>query len=869
MPWLIRTYRLAALAVAAWLIFIAQRRVDDAVTPPLVSLVEARRLFPDAARLGPRDRVRDCQIVLDASGNALGTVLKTSPQTDDLIGYAGPSDLLIGLTPEGRVQRVELLWSKDTVAHVDDVRRTTDFWRQFDGWLPASESPPKIDAVSGSTLTSLAMAEAIERRLGRDVLSLRFPQAVTLQEAQALLPSAMRMVDNDPRTGWRRLIDAHDSTIGYVIRTSPQADNVIGYQGPTEALVAIAEDRQTVTGVRLRASYDTPEYVDRVREDDGYLRQLAGRALAEWADIDFREAGIEGVSGATQTSYAVAEGMRRRIAADRRAGSVSDRSLSLRDWGLLAVVLGALVVAFTPLKGIRWVRWAWQLVLIAGFGLWFGDLLSLALVAGWSRSGLPWQTAPVLVLLTAVALLVPWLTKRQVYCHHLCPHGAAQEWLGRFRSWHIRVPARVGRGLAVVPALLLSAAFLLAVTWTTFDLALLEPFDAWVLRGAAAIPLAIAVAGLVASLFVPMAYCRFGCPTGALLKFVRSHGSNERFSSRDWLALGLLTIGAGCVFLRPTSPMSAESPRHESRSQPALAGDAFGTTWSVKLRDAPTDLGTLRDDIATELERVESRFSHWRAESETSQFNSSSTTLELEHSAEFVALVEFAQRLSRATDGAFDITIGPLVNAWGYGPSGPREGEPSADEIARRLESTGFEKLHVDSVHRSLRKQHPELQIDLGALLQGYAVDRVAAILDAAGMTEYLIDVGGELRAQGAWTVAIEDPRNPARPLRTFVLRDAALATSGVYRRSMTGQPQTRHILSPKSGRPIDAHWHLCAVVRPTCLEADGWATALLASQTQAHVIANREGIATLFATNAGEASTSDPAVDVFSPPPH
>jgi len=839
------------------LIFIANHRaepVKPADSAPVVSLDDAKRIFPAAARLGEHD-ARNAQAVLSADGTPLGWVLTTSPETDDLIGYSGPSNLLVGIDSEGRVVRVELAWSKDTAVHVNAIDRDIFFWKQFVGWHAADSAPLHVDAVSGSTLTSLALAEAVQRRLGGEAMSLRFQSPITMQEVRKIFPAAAHLQDHDSRPGWQRVLNAEEQTLGFVIRTSPQADNVIGYQGPTEMLLAISGDEQTVTAVRLRASYDTPDYVDRIRSENDFLKQLAGRTIREWVDLDFHAAGIEGVSGATQTSFAIAEGIRRRMQAERRAGGVSHRSLQPRDWGLLSIILGGLVMNFSPLRGRRGVRWLWQAVLVAAFGLWFGDLLSISLLAGWPRGGVPWRTAPALIALAAVALLTPWATKRQVYCHHLCPHGAAQEWLGRFRRWHWHLPASLTRALSFVPAILLGVAFFIAVTGVPFDLSQLEPFDAWVLKGTALVSLAIAISGLVASLFMPMAYCRFGCPTGALLKFIRSHGSNERFSLRDGAALGLLVIGAACVFgpamqLEPKSSAPAEGP--------VLSGDAFGTTWSVKLRIGVRDHAALQSQIAAELERIESSLSHWRPESETSQFNSSATTLEMEYSPELIGLADRAAALSRATDGAFDVTVGPLVNAWGYGPAGQRAAPPD-DEIAKLLEATGWQKLHVDTQFDSLRKDNPDLKIDLGALLQGYAADRVAALLDSAGVNEYLINVGGELLARGPWTVAIDNPRDTSQLLRTLTLKDAALATSGVYRHSSAGEPQTRHIISPKTGRPIESKWRLCAAMRPTCVDADGWATALLASDAAKSLdIARREHIAALFVDDAGNVTTTD-----------
>jgi thiamine biosynthesis lipoprotein len=263
----------------------------------------------------------------------------------------------------------------------------------------------------------------------------------------------------------------------------------------------------------------------------------------------------------------------------------------------------------------------------------------------------------------------------------------------------------------------------------------------------------------------------------------------------------------------------------------------------------------MRDEIQAELDRIESRLSHWRPESETSQFNSSETTLELEYSSELVSLVEHGRLLGEATIGAYDITAGPLVEAWGYGPAGPHERDPTAEELEQLLAYVGWGKLEVQSQWQTLRKKHPLVQIDLGSLLQGYAVDRVAALLEKAEVSQYLIDVGGELRAGGTWTVGIVDPQNPNRTLRTVQLSDEALATSGVYRRAPgSGGGSNQHIISPRTGRPTETNWLSCSVIAPTCLEADGWATALMTTATDdTLVIAGRAGIVAILVDRTGK----------------
>ena len=151
-------------------------------------------------------------------------------------------------------------------------------------------------------------------------------------------------------------------------------------------------------------------------------------------------------------------------------------------------------------------------------------------------------------MVTWSALLVPNSTRRNAYRTHLCPHGAAQHLLKDRLRWRLRLPRWMVRGLKVIPALLLIWCLIVAMTSLSFSLVDIEPFDAWVFRVAGWATITIAVVGLVASLFVPMAYCRYGCPTGAMLNFLRYNARSDRWSRRDWFALALVVLAAGiCV----------------------------------------------------------------------------------------------------------------------------------------------------------------------------------------------------------------------------------------------------------------------------------------------------------------------------------
>jgi Na+-translocating ferredoxin:NAD+ oxidoreductase RnfG subunit len=539
---LLRAYRIAILAVIAWLIH-DQASWGQWNRFPRPGLAQVRLIFPDASELGPPDPHSGVQSVIDAAGSRLGGVLTTSPSADRIVGYSGPSNLLVGMDPSGAVKDVRILSSQDTPEHVAMIESRPEFLRQFQGWDPSADNSARhIDAVSGATLTSLAMAEGLHRRLTGNDLSLRFPEPLTLAEAAEIFPAAASLTNDADMLAVR---DGAGALLGFLLRTSPQSDAVRGFRGPTDCLVALEIDRQTVKCVRIRRSYDTSSYVDVVREDPAYLKSFAGRTLQTLASLDYEKEGIEGVSGSTRTSFAVAEGLKLRAAAQSNPFAAPPTVLTWkwRDWALVGFVAGAALISFSPLRGRPRLRFAWQIALISGLGLFLGEFVSLALLGGWMRHGPAWQAAPGLCVYAAAALAIPWAARRQIYCHHLCPHGAAQEMIGRLRKRKFSVPHRIARLLEGIPFLLLAVAAFCLLGGAALNLTWLEPFDAWIPRAGAVVCLILALAGLAASAFIPHAYCRFGCPTGALLRFLRFAGSADRFGRRDAAAL-ILTIAA-------------------------------------------------------------------------------------------------------------------------------------------------------------------------------------------------------------------------------------------------------------------------------------------------------------------------------------
>jgi hypothetical protein len=310
--------------------------------------------------------------------------------------------------------------------------------------------------------------------------------------------------------------------------------------------------QQRVLGIAMRRSYDTTEYLPWVTDDKHFMTRFNGKSLDELADLDPITAGIEGVSGATMTSMSMAYALTRAAQAARDAQPAAappSWTVTARDWGTAAVVLGGLLLAFTRLRGQRWIRVGFQLLLIGYLGFVNGDMVSQSLLVGWAQNGVAWRLAPGLVLLVAAAFLTPLLTRRQVYCHQLCPHGAMQQLIKNAvpRRWRpsSRLPHGLSQCLALLPFLLLAWVVIVAMQHRAFNLAAIEPFDAYVMRVAGWATLAVAVSGLLCSLLVPMAYCRFGCPTGTLLNYVRLQGPGDRFGRRDIAAVALLTLALG------------------------------------------------------------------------------------------------------------------------------------------------------------------------------------------------------------------------------------------------------------------------------------------------------------------------------------
>ena len=236
------------------------------------------------------------------------------------------------------------------------------------------------------------------------------------------------------------------------------------------------------------------------------------------------------------------------------------------------------------------------------------------------------------------------------------------------------------------------------------------------------------------------------------------------------------------------------------------------------------------------LDEVNAAMSTYLSTSEVSRFNNHDGSGWFPVSTATARVVIEAQRVSSLTDSAFDITVSPLVNLWGFGPGACSGRVPSAEKISTLRERCGYDKLSVRLDPPAVQKHATKVQIDLSAIAKGYAVDTVAEHLRSLAVESYLVNVGGEMRAAGEkapgvpWRAGIETPVSIGRSVyRTLRLEDRALATSGDYRNFfVSGGKRYSHTIDPRTGRPVTHALASVSVLVETCMEADALATALL-----------------------------------------
>jgi thiamine biosynthesis lipoprotein len=312
--------------------------------------------------------------------------------------------------------------------------------------------------------------------------------------------------------------------------------------------------------------------------------------------------------------------------------------------------------------------------------------------------------------------------------------------------------------------------------------------------------------------------------------------------------------------------VQADRPPRIGDVRHVFDGCTMGTTWRVLVHGAPAlDRAAVAAGIQARLEEVVAQMSTWEPASDLSVFNRAPAGTSCVLPAAFAEVLACALAVASASGGAFDPTVGPIVDAWGFGPQG-RPGMAGRGGLDDARARCGWRRIDFDAATRRLR-QPGGAALDLSAIAKGYGVDRVAAWLDARGLTSHLVEVGGELKGSGVkpdgtpWWVALEHPQESAepapmtapkhpqgheRPALTVALNGLAVATSGDYQRWFAHDGQRyAHTVDPATGAPVQNGVAAASVFHADCMTADAWSTALTVLGADAGIdCADRHGLA-------------------------
>lgn len=307
--------------------------------------------------------------------------------------------------------------------------------------------------------------------------------------------------------------------------------------------------------------------------------------------------------------------------------------------------------------------------------------------------------------------------------------------------------------------------------------------------------------------------------------------------------------------------LSACFPSNPSKNtEVLLQGRTMGTTYNIKVVATEEQVIELKlqQQIDAALKQVNQEMSTYIADSELSKFNQSTSAEAIEISAGLTRVIKESIRLGNLSGGKLDVTVGPLVNLWGFGPEQRPEKVPSDAILSATNERVGLQNLVLEG--NLLSKKIPDLYIDLSTIAKGYGVDIIAELIESNGLTHYLVEIGGEMRLRGfkhtgeLWAIAIEKPildqSGVERAVHQVIIpKDNAVATSGDYRNYFEADGRRfSHIIDPSTGKPIDHNLVSVTVVHPSSMTADGLSTTLMVmGMEKGMAFASENNLAALF----------------------
>jgi thiamine biosynthesis lipoprotein len=270
----------------------------------------------------------------------------------------------------------------------------------------------------------------------------------------------------------------------------------------------------------------------------------------------------------------------------------------------------------------------------------------------------------------------------------------------------------------------------------------------------------------------------------------------------------------------------------------SFSGNTMGTTYNIKIITSYFDgMDGLKQEIDNRLDEINRSMSVYIKDSEISLLNQSPPSKPMAVSRDFLMVIKTAEKLYRQTEGSWDGTVGPLVNLWGFGTAGNSREVPPRQEIEKLLLNTGFDNIQIIE-NKYLSKKKTGISLDLGSIAKGYGVDQIAKLIQDKGIKNYLVEIGGEVYAEGyrkdggKWRIGINKPEKgtPFYQIYKIVsLYNKAMATSGDYRNFFEKNGKIySHIIDPKTGYPVSNRVVSVSIIADSCTYADGLATAVM-----------------------------------------
>ncbi len=321
--------------------------------------------------------------------------------------------------------------------------------------------------------------------------------------------------------------------------------------------------------------------------------------------------------------------------------------------------------------------------------------------------------------------------------------------------------------------------------------------------------------------------------------------------------IGLCVLLTGCD--------SATSPATPKSAATVLDGKTMGTYWRVSVVGLdPAKAEDLRHKVQAQLDGDDLLLSTWKNDSALMHFNHAATTEPWPVNEAMADIVTLSLRIGAKTAGAMDVTVGPLVNLWGFGPDKQPVKTPTEQQIAAAKARTGLQ--HLTVINRAdqqyLQKDIADLFVDLSTVGEGYAADHLARLMEQEGIARYLVSVGGALVSRGMngddkpWRVAIQKPTDRENAVQAIVdINGHGISTSGSYRNyyELDGK-RISHVIDPQTGHPINHKLVSVTVIAPTALEADGWDTGLMVlGPEKAQQVVHEQGLAVYMIVKEGD----------------